>query len=213
MHAQYLPRRASGLAVTAAVHLAIAGLLLAGWQVSRPRPVPRPIIVTPLPDPVVTPPVAAPTTRDLPIIAAPALPDWQIDTPEPVVAPPAGPASGTASGGDTILAPSGEPRVETPPVPDGPTRSARFLPGGATQPPYPTASRRLGEEGSVVLAVSIAADGSVTGVSLLRSSGFARLDAAALAHARRAWRFEPALAAGKPVAAQREITVRFGLNG
>jgi len=80
------------------------------------------------------------------------------------------------------------------------------------QPPYPPASRALDEEGSVTLAVSIAADGRVSAVSLLRSSGFARLDKAALDFALRRWRFEPALENGKPVASIRNFTVRFSLE-
>jgi protein TonB len=80
------------------------------------------------------------------------------------------------------------------------------------QPPYPSASRALDEEGSVVLTVSIDAAGRVTGVSLLHSSGFSRLDSAALDFARRRWRFEPALQDGRPMASTRTITVRFSLD-
>ena len=43
---------------------------------------------------------------------------------------------------------------------------------------YPSASRRMGEEGRAVARVTIGADGGVTAWSVAQSSGFARLDAA-----------------------------------
>lgn len=47
-------------------------------------------------------------------------------------------------------------------------------------PAYPPLSRRLGEEGQVLVRVQVSADGSVLSVELKKSSGFERLDQAAL---------------------------------
>jgi len=58
-----------------------------------------------------------------------------------------------------------------------------------TDPDYPRASVRLGEEGDVVLRLAIAADGRVTLVELETSSGFRRLDQAAMSAAP-TWAFE-----------------------
>ena len=55
-----LKTRASGFVATAAVHVGIAALLLAGWQVTRPKPPPKPIIAA---WPMETSP-APPTSRD-----------------------------------------------------------------------------------------------------------------------------------------------------
>lgn len=203
--------RTSGLAATAAVHIALAAVLLAGWQVSRHVTPRKPIILVPVPPQPVEPRTIVPPTSDLPVTVTVERPSWTEANPDPVVAPPLGPPVGTGAGGDEVLARGdGEPTVVAPPV--GPSRAARLIGGRDLQPPYPPAARALGEEGSVTIAVSIAADGSVTGVSLVRSSGFARLDAAAIDFARRRWRFEPALDRGSAVATTRNFTIRFTLD-
>ncbi len=55
---------------------------------------------------------------------------------------------------------------------------------------YPTASQRLQEEGTVQVRVLVDARGTPQQMALARSSGFARLDDAALATVR-ATRFKP----------------------
>lgn len=204
-----LTTRASGFVATAAVHVGIAALLLAGWQVTRPKPQPKPIIAVPIPVPDDRPHVAAPRTRDLPVNVDIAPPVWDETRPDPVVTPPVDRATGGTRMDDTGI---GQPPLP-PPVASGPTRGARLIAASAMQPPYPSASRALGEEGSVELMVSIDDHGAVAGVSLLRSSGHARLDAAAIAFALKRWRFEAALDKGQPVAANRRFTVRFDLAG
>jgi protein TonB len=52
---------------------------------------------------------------------------------------------------------------------------------GSIPVPYPPVSRKLGEEGEVVLALRLNTDGKVTGAAIERSSGFPRLDEAARA--------------------------------
>ena len=203
-----LTTRASGFVATAAVHVGIAALLLAGWQVTRPKPQPKPIIAVPIPVPVDRPELAAPRTSDLPVTIDIAQPVWDEARPEPVVTPPVDRATGGTNSGDTGI---GQPPLP-PPVASGPSRGARLIAATAMQPPYPSASRALGEEGSVELMVSIDDHGQVTGVNLLRSSGYTRLDAAAIAFALKRWRFEAALENGKPVAASRRFTIRFNLS-
>lgn len=58
-------------------------------------------------------------------------------------------------------------------------------------PAYPAASRRLGEEGRVVLRVRVGADGRPLAVDLEKGSNFSRLDEAARDAVTR-WRFVPA---------------------
>lgn len=79
------------------------------------------------------------------------------------------------------------------------------------KPPYPAISRRMGEEGLVVLSVYILADGTVGDVSVKKSSGFRRLDESALKTVRR-WRYAPAKRHGKPVAIRYAQPIRFSLN-
>lgn len=81
-----------------------------------------------------------------------------------------------------------------PPAPPAPTAGAQS-PGGARhfdnpEPPYPALSRRLGEEGTVLLNVLIGADGLPQKVEIKQSSGFERLDRQALNTVSH-WRFAP----------------------
>ncbi len=77
-----------------------------------------------------------------------------------------------------------------------PRADAVFLDNPA--PRYPQMSRRLREEGHVLLNVFIRADGSVGEVKLKRSSGFPRLDEAASDAVRR-WRYVPAMRGQTPI--------------
>lgn len=56
---------------------------------------------------------------------------------------------------------------------------------------YPAFARQLGLTGTTVVALSVASDGSLAGVSLAATSGHATLDKAALAAVRRAAPFGP----------------------
>jgi protein TonB len=80
------------------------------------------------------------------------------------------------------------------------------------RPAYPVESRRLGEQGTVVLLLTLGEDGSVTQVVLEQSSGYPRLDAAAVAAAW-GWRFRPAIAGGTPVVSTARQRVGFRLDG
>lgn len=63
------------------------------------------------------------------------------------------------------------------------------------RPPYPPLSKRMGEQGKVVIRTLIGADGLAQEASIHQSSGFDRLDQAALATARK-WRYVPGKRAG-----------------
>lgn len=78
-------------------------------------------------------------------------------------------------------------------------------------PRYPPASRRLREEGEVLVRVLIDVDGRPTEVQMLRSSGHARLDEAAIAAVRAAL-FRPYVASGRARAAYVRVPVEFALR-
>ncbi|MFM7304733.1 MAG: energy transducer TonB, partial [Alphaproteobacteria bacterium] len=78
-------------------------------------------------------------------------------------------------------------------------------------PAYPEASRRRGQEGTVMLELSVDANGRVIGVRVTESSGFSALDAAAV-ETLRDWRFRPAQRAGMPVAGSITTAVHFRLE-
>jgi len=79
-------------------------------------------------------------------------------------------------------------------------------------PNYPSISRRLGEEGLVLLNVQVTADGAADSVELQTGSGSSRLDQAAL-EAVKKWRFTPAKRGDQAVSASVVVPVRFSLEG
>jgi periplasmic protein TonB len=78
-------------------------------------------------------------------------------------------------------------------------------------PGYPRISRRNGEQGTVVVRVFISTQGTPEKAEVRTSSGFARLDQAALEAVQR-WRFVPGRRHGTPEAMWFNIPVRFILE-
>ena len=75
-------------------------------------------------------------------------------------------------------------------------------------PAYPSQSRRLKEEGTVLLLVRVSAEGAPLSVEIRTSSGFERLDEAGL-QAVRQWRFVPAKRGNESVAASVLVPIQF----
>jgi periplasmic protein TonB len=164
-------------------------------QPKPPPPPPPPVVPRTLPPPPL-PVIAtqAPTTAALPAMVVPPPPA------EPVPPPPAEPAAPAA-----------------PPAPPAPPPVVRTIPATAVAyleepaPVFPSASRRLREEGEVLVRVEIGADGRARQVLLSRSSGFSRLDNAALA-AVRAARFRPYTENGVALTVWSTVPIRFELE-
>lgn len=78
-------------------------------------------------------------------------------------------------------------------------------------PVYPRTSKRLGEQGEVILRLLVLADGSVDQLSVKQSSQHPRLDKAAL-RAVRKWRYVPATQAGKKIQFWHEQSIVFSLR-
>ncbi len=81
-----------------------------------------------------------------------------------------------------------------------------------TQPEYPPAARRAGEAGSVQLRCFVSEAGRCSEVSVVKSSGFEKLDEAAVKEVQRNWKFVPGKEDGKPVAAWHTFAVTFRLT-
>jgi len=79
-------------------------------------------------------------------------------------------------------------------------------------PSYPSLSRRLGEEGKLVLRVELDENGHVSTASVVESSSYKRLDEAALAVVK-TWRCNPSLRNGQPVRAVALQPFNFVLQG
>jgi protein TonB len=91
-----------------------------------------------------------------------------------------------------------------------PSFNAAYLNNPA--PHYPSLSRRLGEQGLVLLRVQVTADGTAGSVELQTGSGSTRLDEAAL-EAVKKWQFVPAKRGEQSVSASVVVPVRFSIEG
>ncbi|MGA9875411.1 MAG: energy transducer TonB, partial [Solirubrobacteraceae bacterium] len=79
-------------------------------------------------------------------------------------------------------------------------------------PKYPLESRRLREQGSVLLRVEVSPAGSALEVLIEHTSGWRLLDDAAVAAVKR-WRFVPARRGEDPIEAWVLVPVDFELSG
>ena len=153
----------------------------------RPRPIPQP---QPQPQPQ---PVAEPEPMPLAPVVPPA-PPAPPARPEPIVAaapPPAPPA------------PPAPPRIDLP------SSNADYLRN--PPPPYPPMSKRLGEQGRVVVRAFIQLDGTASRAEVQRSSGYERRDQTAVQTVLR-WRYVPGKRAGVPEAMWFNIPINFVLE-
>jgi protein TonB len=119
-----------------------------------------------------------------------------VPPPEIHVEPPPPPKS-TAI---TVVTP--EKPLAPPPPPVPVAEAVRIMPKidakRSREPEYPATSRRLGEQGSLVLQVLVDTDGRVLDTKLVQGSGFERLDQAALDGVKTDYRFLPGTLDGKP---------------
>lgn len=90
-----------------------------------------------------------------------------------------------------------------------PSSDADYLNNPA--PAYPRMSRRMGEQGTVLLRVFINTEGRAEKAEIRTSSGYSRLDEAALETVKR-WRYLPGKRAGVPEAMWFNVPIRFVLD-
>jgi protein TonB len=177
------------------------GLVRAGMQIVQdfsimdlppPPPPPEDLDEPPPPPPVdVPPPTVPPPLIDLPAFEGPttAITAQVKETPRPQPQTPARQAQVTP------------PKIKA--------RGDRIA--AAINACYPSASRRLSEEGRSVATVTIGADGKAGAVNVTQSSGVPRLDAAVECVVRRL-PFEPGKRDGQAVEAQVSLPVVFKLE-
>lgn len=112
-------------------------------------------------------------------------------------------------------APPPPPVVESPPLPPQPVVLSTELSVSCPErspPDYPALSMRMNEQGKVVLRVELGEDGHVAHTEVKTSSGYQRLDAAALS-AVKTWRCQPSMRNGVPVRAVALQPFNFTLEG
>ena len=209
------PTRLGGLLFVVLLHVALGYALVSGLaretvEVLRQAPIETRIIqeVAPPPEPPPPPPPPPQLKAPPPPFIPP--PEIRIATPPPVNAitqttaekPPA-----------PVLPPPLPPVAEAPPA--APVRvPASINPAKDCRgkPAYPSLSRRLGEQGVVVLEFTIEADGKVLDAKVKKSSGHPRLDEAAKTGLTTLCKFHPGTLDGKPERAVATIAYRWTLG-
>jgi len=171
------------------------------------------------PSPKVEPPQPAPPlpapVKPAPVRKSPPAPRPQ---PTPLALPEApGPSPAPAVSAPVLAAPA--PAAPTAPAPPAPPAAPPKIQLPSTlasfrddcKPPYPSISKRLGEQGKVMVRVFIGEDGMPKKAELKSSSGFERLDQLSLAAIMKC-RFAPGKVGNVPEAMWYEAPFLFGLD-
>ncbi len=186
-----------GLGLVIVLHLLLFWAINSGLAQSFVKKINRPVEAILLADtpPDLVPPQPAPKLSPPPKSLPP--PTASVPVPD-VPAPLAAPAA------NAIAAVSAAPQPAAPPATSAPSGKADAVRTSAVvnsanceKPEYPSASRRMEEEGTVSLRFLIGVDGKVIQSEIEKSSGYKRLDEAARAGLSRC-QFRPATVDGKP---------------
>jgi len=212
-HYQGMPRTSESPTVTVSlVNLAapsdVAGASTPKAQLVRRKTPISPASAAPKPVQVVTEaPHPTATAKARPLVStaqAPAVP----------IAPPAPATKGNPASAIT-LSPSRKSGVAPPQATAPPALQSEELSVSCTDrtpPPYPRLSARLGEQGKTVLLVELDESGKMARVTVKTSSGFTRLDEAAV-NAVKSWRCTPARQNGVAVRSFALQPFKFALKG
>ena len=200
MHSERRWSGSAGAALSVAIHVAVIAAVLAARvpHASEPPPIQVRIISDTAP-----PAQHQHVHPERPILQKPVLhmprPELVLDDPTPSHAPVS----------VATAAPPAPHRHAHASLQSRPRFDADYLNNPA--PHYPPLSRRLHEEGVVLVRVHVAPDGSPDIVELKRSSGSERLDESALAAVRK-WRFVPAKRGSETVGAWVIVPISFSLT-
>ena len=186
-----------------AVELVVPVQVMAEFiELPQPQVTPTPPPPQPQPAPVpkrVTPPAPRPAPQ--PVAIADPTPSPTAATgmtePQPPAPPPQTPM---------VVA---EPAPPAPPKIELPSSSADYL--NNAPPPYPPLSKRLGEQGKVIVRAFIEVNGTASKAEIRTSSGYERLDQTALQTVLK-WRYIPGKRAGVPEAMWFNIPINFVLE-
>ena len=223
------------LTMVIAVHAAVlAGMLLSNTEVNVPEKPITPMTVSLVNAPSVTEPKIEPVAepeqpkpvvikKQKPVHKEPqqqrVQPVIETASNQPVVSEPVEqPVMAEAAASDNTVKAESTARVaEAPakveavaePVVEPPKFGAAYLNNPA--PTYPPVSRRFGEQGRVLLRVLVSENGLAQSVQLDSSSGYEKLDRAAM-EAVKKWSFIPARRSNQPVSAYVLVPIKFSLS-
>ena len=173
----------------------------------KPKPVPPPPppkVEPPKPREAVRTPTPAPPPPPQPVAIADTTPAPNAATGVTTPQPPPPPI-----GVPTAPAPPAPPAPPPPPKIELPSSNAQYLQN--TPPNYPSISKRLGEQGKVLVHVLIGPDGAAQKAEVQESSGYTRLDKVALDTVLH-WRYVPGKRGGVPEAMWFVVPINFVLE-
>jgi protein TonB len=179
-------RRSGLLMIVIGVHAAVIAVVIATRSVA-PQIMEMPLIVDLIQPAEIKPPEAKPLpiTKPQPVI--------QKQAPRPNPTPVIEATQSTVVAHAPVASPPDVKPAPSAPPAEAPVVQARFdadyLKNPA--PPYPPLSRRMGEEGKVILRVSVNPQGGADQVEIRTGSGSQRLDESAVNTVKH-WKFVPA---------------------
>lgn len=202
LHVLFIWALQSGLLMRAAEIIVPAEVLSQFIEPPAPKVDPVPPVTPTPPKPVKTVVAKAPTQpAPQPLAIADPTPSPNapvgVTTPQPVAAPISAPVAAVAA------APAAPPSVQLP------SSDANYLQN--PKPAYPPISRRLNEQGKTTVRVLINIDGSPQRAEIATSSGYDRLDQAAVTAVMR-WRFVPGKRGGVPEAMWFNVPINWVLE-
>ena len=201
-------QRSSLLAIVIALHAGVFLLILAAKTVV-PKIMEMPLIVD-----LLQPPEAQkePEAKPLPVVRPQPVRQKPVPVPKapvPVIETTTSTAPAPAT---AIAAPPENKAANAAPAEESFSQArfdANYLRNPA--PPYPSLSKRMGEEGKVVLRVSVNPEGTADSVDIKTSSGSPRLDESAQKTVRN-WKFVPAKRGDAPVQSWVLVPIIFKLE-
>lgn len=208
------PLNLGGLALVVGAHLlGLWGILMLS-EIAPEQVAPAPLFVS-----FITPEVPEPVKPPEPLPPAPP-PPLEKPKPKPLITTQSTePAPQAIQAPPEPVEPEPLPPIQAAPPPaPGPAPEPVIEPpkldaayGNSPLPTYPMRSRQLGEEGVVELTVLVSVDGLPKSIRVSKSSGFSRLDDAAVSAVRR-WKFKPGTKGGKPFEQVVTFPMPFTLN-
>lgn len=215
----------SGASITATVllHVMLAFLFMLGLMEHKITPPDAPPVLVEFMQSQPTPKtIEQPVAKPLPVAPRPQPVAAPVPTPQPTAQTTPAPSKVSAPTEVAQAAPvapvSAPTRAEAPPTPapvvSAPSKtevSTASYSASNQKPAYPNMSKRLSEQGTVVLRVLVKADGTAGEVEVKSSSSYPRLDQAAI-DAVKTWRFNPAKIDGKAIDEWYQVPIPFKLQ-
>lgn len=218
MSLEKLRAKVGPLGIVVALHAILFYLMYSGMLTRMvDAAIPQAVLVTFVapPAPPKAEPPAAVKTVPLAKLAPPVLPS--VPVPVIALAPPPNTISVTQAPVEKVPAPAPVAVVSAPPVPAPVTQAPKTIPSADMEyilPPqtiYPQMSKRMGEQGKVVLRILVGENGKPDQVQVQTSSGFSRLDEAGRQAGQRV-QFKPHMEDGRAIQVYVILPLNFQLT-